>query len=64
MAEEDRALFFRGLCATATSDSVRAIGVQGKRWVTLDLATQEWRWMFYREKYAEYGPIISQVSLF
>lgn len=61
MATEDKALFLFALNdTTGSGDPVRAIGVQGKGWVTLDLATQEWRWMFYREKY---NPL-SQWSLF
>jgi hypothetical protein len=65
MAEEDAALFFTGL--GAPGDPVRAIGVQvsagARRWVTLGLATQEWRWMFYREKY-DTPDAPSQRSLF
>lgn len=50
---DEKTVFTTQRTATGTSDPCRAIALQvsSGRWITLDLATQEWRWMFYREKY-------------
>jgi hypothetical protein len=45
---------------TGAIGSMRAADLSGPRWVTLNLATQEWRWMFYRERW---NTEMSQVSL-
>lgn len=57
-----QAPYFKAGITPGTIEFDRAHTLPSPRWVTLSLATQEWRWMFYREKYTDYGPI-SQVSL-
>jgi len=48
-----------GLARTRYPRGADCIQVSAGRWITLDVATQEWRWMFYREKYNN----LCQVSL-